>query len=389
MLLIYDLLWRTGGPLAARIARSRLGPGDERWDERLGQSSIPRPPGPLIWLHASSVGEGVALRGLARALRAEGFDGTLLATAYTLTGARSLARDEELLAQHLPLDHPTWRRRFLDHWRPDAAAMLVGEVWPGLLAEMDRRGVPVVLASNGMAGGTRRCWQGLERLGLRTLSTFAAVLGEDLKMSAPPPSVDEVLRDALREAAGGRTVLLGSSIHPGEQTPLHEAAAARDDVFLVLAPRHVETSDLFVPSGSEPGCCGRRTQGLPLPSHDVYVLDTLGELGAAYAAADVAFIGGSLLDLGGHSPAEAALLGCPSVIGPDVANNAASTGELVAGGALRQGRDAAEVVVLLGELLSDPEVRASMRAAAEEVTASWGEPGRRAARQLLALAPRR
>ncbi len=406
---LYEGLWRAGTPLVRWVVRSRAARGKEdleRIDERFGRASLDRPEGPLIWLHASSVGEAVAGRALALGFREAGFEGTLLLTTFTVSAGRGLQGDSDFIHQYLPYDHPGWVQRFLDSWRPDLAVMLVNEVWPTLASRVHKAGVPLALASAGLSDESLRFWASVAPIGVKPLRCFDLVLAADpehadtlrphvrcliqvmgdLKAAALPPDEDADLVQQIREAAGDRTVLLAASTHPGEDAPLLDLAADRDDVFCVLAPRHPRRADEVVAlAGARGLAVVRRTAEAPLPEHRAFVLDTLGEMGSAYRAADVAFIGGSLVPLGGHNAAETAPFACAAVIGPDVSRNAATVAEMVEAGALLHARSAAQTRTQLEALLDDPDRRARQAAAAAELARSWGARRRSCAERLLTL----
>ncbi|MCO4771630.1 MAG: hypothetical protein KDA24_16475 [Deltaproteobacteria bacterium] len=407
---LIDAAWRVTGPAMQRWARPRLGPDDARWGERLGVPSQPRPPGPLIWMHAASVGEARVAGALAAALRDTGFGGTVLATSFTTSGERILAGLPRVVHQYLPLDHPSWRGQFLDHWAPSVAVMLVAEIWPGLLRDAAARSIPLVLASAAPSDRSLRFWGLMDTLGTQTLRRFDRVLATDsdraralsarvhvpvdvvgdLKGAAAPLPVDEELRDALRDAAAGRPVLLGACTHPGEEAALLDIVGARDDLFLILAPRHPRRADevqALIDQRQLP--TSRRTVRLPRPTDAVFLLDTLGELGAAYGAAALAFIGGSTSDVGGHSATEAARAGCPAVIGPDVRSNAQSTADLVTAGALRQGENPDATWALVAQLASDGTSHEQMTLAAKGATAMGAAPAQAAAQVIAGLLPPR
>lgn len=370
----------------------------------MGQASIPRPTGSLIWLHAASVGEAVTLKALVGSLREAGYGGTLLATSFTETGAQSLARLPDVLHQYVPLDHPGWRAQFLDHWAPNLAVMMVAEVWPGLLQDARQRGVPLVLASAAPSDRSLGRWSIAERLGLHPFRQFDQVFAVDsdrahalssllrvrpevhgdLKVSARRPPVDSALVAGLRAAAAGRRVLLAASTHPGEDEPLLDLVASRSDTYCIVAPRHPRRADSIAQLAADRGLpLARRTERRPQPQDRLYLLDTLGEMGSAYASADVTFVGGSLHG-SGHSPAEAALFGCAAVIGPGSSANLAVTLELVAADALTQGEDVVGTLAALGRLLDDAALCDAMGAAAHGVTLDWEAPAKRSAAGLLA-----
>lgn len=377
--------------------------GGVRAGERFGVASAERPDARLIWLHAASAGEVVAAGALALGLREQGWREAILLTTFTEAGAAAAARAPgDTIQQLLPYDQPRWVDRFLDSWRPDLGVLLISEVWPVLLARAERRGIPMALVSAGLSDRSLTAWAAARWLGLRPLRGLAAVqaadedraaalspflscaveVGGDLKGSADSPVVDAELVSRLRGM--GRHVL-GACTHPGEDEVVL-AAAKRAGVRCVLAPRHPERGAAVAALAARRlgGPVGRRSERPPSPDDRAYVIDTFGELGSAYAAADVAFVGGSVTRRGGHSPAEGAACGCALVIGPDSRSNAATTRELLAAGGLVQTKD---VEAALVSLLADPQQRAELGEAARATAAGWQQRRRDTANWLERLVP--
>lgn len=388
-----DLMRPARGPALAayQLALELARPGLVRWTsdrarrgledparlpERFGRPTLPRPDGPLLWLHAASRGETAAALALAASLR-NSHDTPVLLTTFTRAGAQ-LAASAPVLHQYLPFDARPWVRGFLDHWRPSAAVFVISELWPTLIHECQRRSIPMALVSGSLSPTSQRRWARAARLGLRpfaalghvsspdpehrarlaTLCAAPVLAGVDLKrvVSAPPP--DPTLVAALRAAAAGRPIIAIACLHPAELEPLRPAlralAALRPPPLVVIAPRHPErTPELLARLGGPPA--PRRSRGeLPGPGDPLYWLDTLGELGSLYAAASIAFIGGSLAPLGGHNPTEAARLGCALVTGPHQLNHGLAVAALAQGGALLQA-SSNELADALIDLARDPE----------------------------------
>ena len=280
--------------LRMRQARGKEQPG--RLRERRGIDPTPRPPGRLIWLHAASVGETVSILPVLPAL-AEHV--TILLTTGTVTSARLLAQRldanlaRQVIHRFVPLDVPAWTRRFLDHWRPDAAGFVESELWPNLLAACRTRGVPVMLINARLSARSQARWQrgrGLARqmlsglalvqprsatdaLRLRALGCHSMTEPADLKLAAPPLPVDETELTRLRNLLAGRPLWLAASTHPGEDQlviAVHNLlVSTHPGLLTIIAPRHPERGEEISPSHL-------RSRGDPPPAEGVWIADTLG-----------------------------------------------------------------------------------------------------------------
>lgn len=332
-------------PFAPALLRGRAGKGKEdvaRLNERLGRASASRPDGPLIWLHGASVGEGLSLLPLVKALKDKA---SVLVTTGTATSARLLAErlPPGVIHQYVPVDAPGVAKRFLDHWRPNLVVFAESELWPNLLLGAKARGAKLALVSARLSGASLDGWGKAPRAARELLSAFDLVMAQDdptaarlkalgarddgrlnLKLLAEPLPVDVKALAALKKAAGKTPVLLAASTHPGEEAMVLEAyGPLRQQALLVIAPRHPTrggaVADLARAAGftvSRQGA-GEAFDG----SREVHIADTLGELGLWFSLAKAAFIGGSLVDgPGGHNPLEPALLCCPVISGDRVEN---------------------------------------------------------------------
>jgi 3-deoxy-D-manno-octulosonic-acid transferase len=332
---------RIAGPavrwwLARRAARGREDPA--RLGERLGQPSLARPPGLLIWLHGASIGETAALLPLVAELRRQEPAAACLVTAGTVGAARLLSGTlpQGCLHQYAPVDTGAAVRRFLAHWRPDLAIWAESELWPRLLAGTAARGIPMLLVGARISARSARRWAWAPGMIRRLLGHFARIEAQDgeaaarllalgarplsvraggnLKAAVPaPPCTAEALGRA-RAALRGRPVWLAASTHAPEEAIVAEAhrlaAQAVPGLLAILAPRHPERSAAVAAVLRRRGhTVARRSAGeLPGPDTDIWLADTLGEMGLWLRLAPVAFIGGSLARAGGHTPFEAAAL---------------------------------------------------------------------------------
>jgi 3-deoxy-D-manno-octulosonic-acid transferase len=355
-----------------------------------------------VWVHAASVGEVEAAAPLIAALRAAGRD--VVATALTATGRERLrALDPAGAARLAPLDLPGLVGASLARARVCALVLVETELWPNLIRAAQQRGVRVVLVSARISDRSlpryrrlRRLFAGLlgriDALGARSqadLERFvelgvraevARVTG-DLKLArpaAPPPS------DALRAALGPGPFLLGGSTHAGEEAALLDAwralrSAGAEKLRLVLAPRHperaAEVAELAAARGARVGLRSRGAGGT-----EVVVIDGVGELASLYALAELCFVGGSLVPVGGHNLLEPVQAGRVVVHGPHVHNQRAQVELLAPYRALRPVRDAADLGAVLAQLWADPERDAPARAARQALEAHRG-----AAERALAL----
>ncbi|SDH34400.1 3-deoxy-D-manno-octulosonic acid transferase [Roseospirillum parvum] len=410
------VLWRgavrLGAPLLERHLKRRAARGKEdpaRLDERRGRAALPRPAGRLVWVHAASVGESLSVLPLIDRLVAPPHGLSVLITSGTVTSARLLAERLPAGAHHqfAPLDHPAWVARFLDHWRPDAVLWVESELWPTTLAAIARRRLPAALLNGRLSAGSLAGWRRAPGLARRLLGTFrvihaqspedaarlAALAGRpvdgvgNLKRAAPPlPAAPEALA-ALAEALGPRPRWLAASTHPGEEAlagRLHQGLARRHPGLLtVIAPRHPERGPRIAAELAGQGLnVARRAAGqAPTSATDIYLADTLGEMGLLYRQVPLVLIGKSLLGRGGQNPIEPARLGCAVLHGPHMDNFASLSAEMDAAGAALEVADEAALAAALDRLLSDPEAVAGQGRAA----AAWAAAEAQAVDRVEAL----
>jgi len=389
-------LYRALAPLVtpavalALLVRRALGREDpSRLAERWGHAARPRPAGRLIWLHAASVGEAQSVLPLIERLTGAGL--AVLVTSGTVTSARLLGERLPAGATHhyVPVDLPSAVGRFLDHWRPDAAIWVESELWPNLVLSAAERGIPLALVQGRMSARSLRRWQGLPQTARKLVSLFRPCLCQteadagryralgapearclgNLKMAAPPLPVDPVALAALSTAIGGRPVWCAASTHDPEERIVAEAhrdlLRRHPELLLILAPRHpARGGEVAVALSAEGLRVARRGLGaLPTADTDVYLADTMGELGLVYRIAPIAFVGGSLIPHGGQNPLEPARLGCALLHGPSMTNFSEATALLAASGGSETVADGESLARAVDRLLADPALLTRRRAA--------------------------
>lgn len=395
MLRLYTLCTWLLGPMLPLWLRLRLAGGKEdpaRLRERFGHAGIARPEGPLIWIHAASVGEALSAMPLAGLLAQSYPRMRMLLTTVTVTSARLLADrlPERALHQFAPLDHPRCVDRFLAHWKPDFALWVESELWPNAILRTRAAGCPMALVNGRMSDRSFRMWRRFRPASAALLRCFSPLLAQsaadagklrglggdnaqypgNLKFDAPPlPAPPGAAEDFLR-AAGGRQLWLAASTHPGEEEQIAAAhlqlRERQPGLLTVIAPRHARRGPEVAARLAAMGLgAALRSRGEAIaPSTDIYIADTMGELGLFYRVAGIAFIGGSLVPHGGQNPLEAARLGCAVICGPNMENFAEICAEMEAGNALLRVADRAHLAVAVEELLRVRERRESLARAA-------------------------
>ncbi|MCY4394437.1 MAG: 3-deoxy-D-manno-octulosonic acid transferase [Rhodospirillaceae bacterium] len=401
-------LYRGVGWLAPPVARllllqRRLNGKEhpDRFRERMGQPRRSRPDGALIWIHAASVGEAQSVLPLIERLLARLPAAHVMVTSGTVTSAQLM---EERLPprafhQFIPVDCPAWVQRFLDRFRPNLALWVESELWPTLLSETARRGIPAVLLNGRMSQRSFRRWRRFPGAAQQLVRPFDLVMAQsaddgerfrrlaagrvetpgNLKMAAAPLPADPEALGAVVRTIGDRPVWLAASTHPGEEEAVAEAhrVVRRQfgDALLILVPRHPERGPVLAGDLRSAGHkVGLRSAGdAPVHEKEIYIADTLGELGLFYRAAPVAFVGGSLTPHGGQNPAEPARLDCAILHGPHIGNFAVIGETLRAGGASQTVASADALAHAVCRLLADPaECRARASRAARAVQDSIG-----------------
>lgn len=374
-------------PFAPALHSHRTKRGKEdpaRRDERYGIASRARPDaGVLVWVHAASVGETNAVLPVVESLLVEQNDLNIVVTTGTVTSAR-LAKSRlgaRAIHQFVPYDAPAFARRFLEHWQPDLAIFTESEIWPNLIVETANRSIPLALVNARMSKKSHDKWRKNRGLSTPLFARFNVVLAQNaqmarrfadlgarrvitagnLKVDAPPPPVNQEDLASFRSALRGRNVLVAASTHNGEESEVikaHRLIQHQIPSFCtIIAPRHPERGTSVAELAKSMGLrVGQRSLGqVPDTSIDVFVADTIGELGLFYSVADVAFIGGSLIPHGGQNPLEAVRLSTAVITGPSQHNFADVYRTLRNAEALCEVAGAKELAERVAVLMADPE----------------------------------
>lgn len=338
--------------------------------ERRGYPSTPRPAGRLVWLHGASVGESLSLLAVIDRLATRRPDLSFLVTSGTVTSARVMRTrlPERACHQFIPLDSPGATRRFLRHWSPDLAIFAESELWPNLLMGLCASGTPTFLINARLSVRSEQMWTRFAPRSaaalLRSLTEIHAQSAQDaerlarlagescpplsimtnLKYAAAPLPFDAAEHRRLQARFAGRFLWLAASTHPGEEdlmASVHQRLCQRKESvapLLLLAPRHPERGAEIASTLRTRGLRGaQRSQGEEASAEtDVYLLDTVGEMGLWYALCRVVVMGGGFLRRGGQNPLEPLRAGCAVVCGPQMQNFESITAQLRTAGCVDQ-----------------------------------------------------
>ena len=335
-------------PFAPALVSRRVTSGKERAErtgERFGRTAIPRPDGPLLWMHGASVGESKLLLDLFEAVRIKRADASAVVTTQTTTSADMIAAKSApgVIHQMAPVDGPGVVKRFLAHWRPNAAVFAEGEIWPNMLLGLKRSGIPAALANARMTTKSLTSWNSRKSSARELFAAFGFIGAADqqtaeglgaaisrpiglvgnLKMATKvmPPPVEKV---ASFRAALARPILLAASTHPGEDAfaldAFRDVRETHGDALLIIVPRHPDRGGAIAAEvrarnfACQQWSSDRTT---PTPATDVLVADTIGELLFWFALSDAVYLGGATTEgIGGHNAIEPAQLGKRVFTGP-------------------------------------------------------------------------
>jgi 3-deoxy-D-manno-octulosonic-acid transferase len=348
----YGVSW-IGTPLVSGYLAWRASRGREekpRLKERKGVATAARPAKSLVWIHAVSVGEALAALTIMQAILKKYPNIHGLLTTTTVSSAKviqkRLYKIKKITHQYCPVDTPLAVGRFLNHWQPDLAIWIESELWPNLLHTTQERGIPTILLNGRMSPKSFAFWKYirgmlrpmLERLSLCAVqseeqarffkelgATTVTVMG-NAKVMMSPLGVDAKKYAALKKELGGRPVWFAASTHPGEEVLVFEAhkTLKKDypDLLTILVPRHIERAPALCELAAQEGIKAvLRTDSPSLKECELYIGNTLGEMGLFYALSPVVMMGATFVPKGGHNPIEAAQLGAFVLHGSHVFNN--------------------------------------------------------------------
>lgn len=397
LLNVYKAMMQAGTPLLEAYLKKRETRGKEdpaRAHERRGRAVLPRAAGALAWFHAASVGESLSLLAIiARVLEThKGLQ--VMVTTGTVASARLMA--DRLPAgafhQYMPVDHPAWVATFLDHWRPDFVVWSESEFWPNMLSAIKSRNIPAVLMNARMSEGSFRRWKWAKGAIAEILSVFSLCLAQNaaeaarleqlgaknvrvaanVKYAAAHLPVDDAKLAEMQAQVSGRKTILWASTHPGEEKLAIETHAGLraqfPDLLTIIVPRHAprgqDVQDLAQQQSFSAGLRSRNEA-----PRDIYIADTMGELGLFYRLCKTVVVGGSFADIGGHNPIEPGQLGCVIFYGPQMYNFITINEDFLSAQAAVQLDGAHALKMKLAEALAAPEAFASYGDNAQRLTA--------------------
>lgn len=319
-----------------------------RFNERLGNYKVPRPQGKLYWMHGASVGESVSMLPLIDKLLKEDPELSILVTTGTLTSAEIMAKrlPKRAFHQFIPFDVPAFAQKLIKHFKPDAVLWFESELWPSLLSEIKKAKIPLVLVNGRISDKSFETWKKFKFVSKELLGYFSLCLGQseqdknrlillgapkadcvgNLKFAGMPLPVDENKMNVLKEQIGDRPVFLLSSTHNDEEERFALYLPWLKDnvnrVLTIVAPRHPNRGDDIVRMyrSRNFNVAQRSREEDITPETDIYVADTIGEMGLWYALSAISFIGGSLIPHGGQNFMEAARDKNAVLVGPNMQN---------------------------------------------------------------------
>ncbi|MBC93160.1 MAG: 3-deoxy-D-manno-octulosonic acid transferase [Rhodospirillaceae bacterium] len=386
IIFLYQLITSAGLPIIELLLRWRIIMGKEeavRIEERRGVASLYRPRGPLIWIHAASLGEAQSVLIFIERLIHERPSLNILVTTGTVTSA-SLMKErlpKQAFHQFVPVDRLTWVRRFLNYWKPDLAIWVESELWPNLLLETSSRKIKMVLLNGRISASSYNMWNKFSKLAHRLLSTFTIVLTQDdvsaerfrtlgakniiisgnLKTSASPLPANASSLLEIQDLTGDRPLWLAASTHASEEIIIGQAhniiRRKIPNLLTIIAPRHPQRSKQITKSLKEEGLViARRDLAEKITDNtDIYLVDRTGELGLFYRITKIAFIGGSLIKHGGQNLHEAALLRCVVIHGPHMNNFQQIADSLSSAGASLVVNSTEKLAASVEALLTNPK----------------------------------
>lgn len=409
----YRLIGYAAYPVVGAYVALRASRGKEdraRKSERYGKASVARPDGPVIWVHAASVGETIAIMPLIERLIATGIH--IVLTTGTVTSARLVADKlgDKVIHQYVPLDLLPAINRFLSHWKPDLAVICESEIWPATILALGARRVPQVLVNGRLSDRSFAAWQKrssvaealfenlahvvaqseLDGLRFRTLGARPVTVSGNLKVDTAPPSADPHELARLKAQIGKRRTWAAISTHVGEEeiaADVHTMLRTRHrDLLTIIVPRHPDRVPSVVDMLEKKGLkVALKSRQDPVEADtDILIGDTIGDMGLYLRLTEICFIGKSLVGEGGHNPLEPAMLGTAVLSGSNVQNFRDAFQRMIKNGGARLVRDRDMLAGAINFLFNNPDKRQVMiEAAARTVEDMRGSLDR----TLIALDP--
>ena len=393
---IYNTLIRILYPLViARYIKKRKENGKEdikRFNERIGRPSMKRPEGTLIWFHGASVGESLSMLPLIHKMLEIYPDAHIMVTTGTITSAELMAKrlPERAFHQYITIDNPLFTTRFIKYWRPDLVLWFESDLWPAMLSGIKRKNIPLILVNGRISNKSFKRWQQFDFISKELLGCFSLCLGQseedayrlrvlgaresvclgNLKYAGLPLPIDRDKENEITSQINGRTVWLASSTHHNEEAKIarmHKRLKEKfPDLLTIIAPRHPHRGPEIMEAIHETGLTAslRSENGKITPQTDIYVANTVGELGIWYDIASLVFIGGSLIPHGGQNFIEPSRVRDAVIVGPHMFNFTDAMNRAKKADAVIQINDIEELEDTVTQLLSNKELLEAKRSLA-------------------------
>lgn len=394
---IYNTLIRVLYPIAIkRYIKKRQENGKEdlkRFNERMGKPALKRPNGKLIWFHGASVGESISMLPLINKLLELHPEAHVMVTTGTTTSADIMAKrlPERAFHQYIPIDNPVFAARFIKHWQPSLVLWFESDFWPGMLSAIKKRGIPLLLINGRISNKSFKRWQQFDFISKELLNCFTFCLGQseedayrlrmlgaketaclgNLKYAGLPIPIDSEKLSILKRQIGSRPVWLVSSTHHDEEAKIArfipEIQLAIPDLLTIIAPRHPQRGQEVCSAVKEISGlnCSLRSADEPITKkNDVYIADTIGEMGLWYSLCPLVFIGGSLIPHGGQNFIEPSRMRDAVIVGPHMHNFTDAMNRAKKADAIIQVNDVLELKDMVISLLKHPELLEAKRSLA-------------------------
>ena len=369
----------------------------KRLSERFGFSSIEKPIGKIVWIHASSIGEAVAGIALIEGLRNEGYKGNILFTTFTLTASDYIKNYNSVIHQFIPLDHYKWVNNFLDHWKPDLAIMIESEIWPNLIIATNSKKIPLIMASAqisqksyknwlklGFSNSSRvfRCFDLILAVDSNQVRIFKKLGGKNvrnfgsLKVSALMKTPDTKLSKKIANVTKNKLVIVASSTHEGEEeiiiNSIKRLIQNKINLLLIIVPRHIERGKEIIKK-LKLNAKLRSDNEFPSEYDSIWIADSFGELNTFYSISDIVIICGSFFSKGGHSPVEPCHFQNTIIIGPNNFKNSKTVIEMIKNKAIIKLKDSnfKTLSKVLLDLSENKHLQKKLSNAASKLAEKW------------------
>ena len=392
---IYNALITVLYPLVIRSyvnKRKQNGKEDvNRFNERIGRPQMARPEGKLFWLHGASVGESVSMLPLINKILETYPDAHVMVTTGTVTSADVMQKrlPERAFHQFIPIDNPIFTNRFVKYWHPDVALWFESELWPAVLSSIKRKNIPLILINGRISNKTFKRWQQFDFICKELLNCFTFCLGQsdedayrlrvlgakdatclgNLKYAGLPLPIDEKSKAELLKQFGKRPLWLASSTHDDEEIRIAKVHKKLKEKFpnllTIIAPRHPNRGEDIAKEINKIGLTTalRSNKEKVTPETDIYVANTIGEMGLWYDLSKIVFIGGSLIPHGGQNFIEPSRVRDAVIVGPHMHNFTDAMNRAKRADAVMQVSDTDELYDLVAQLLENDsllEAKASL-----------------------------